>query len=86
MEISGEPLLSSPSPCCGPGFSRLHSCASVSLESSRPAPHPVVVPPLLHVGQQLAQQQDRGLQIHVQDLKLKQGRGGGRRRTRAVRL
>lgn len=73
-ETPGTPLLSS-LPSWAPVFSRLHS---------RVAPHqslppPCNLPPVLHVGQQLAQQQGRGLHIHVQDLKSEQRQEGGQR-------
>lgn len=49
----------------------LHPCASVS---HSPRPPPAAVPPLLHVGQQLAQEQSWGLYVHTQDLKSEERR------------
>lgn len=62
-----------------PKLSRVNSCASVS--PLPPVPTLLCsLPSLLHVGQQLAQQQGWGLHVDAQDLKSEQVEGGDRHR------
>ena len=65
-----------------PPLPAMAPCSLDSIHALAPhqsPPPPCNLPPLLHVGHQLAQHQGRGLHIHFQDLKSEQRHGGGQK-------